>query len=133
MIHHLPPEIFAVQAGAEARGLIESFRLVRDGWFRAIGTTRSLRERLSWKPKEVANARNAKDLDCTHSFSRRCEIKMRVKMAVSKGFSRARHHVPDTRTQARRVRHLKKMAHRAQRRAFRLFDGSAKATERDII
>lgn len=58
---------------------------------------------------------------------------MKIKMAVSKGFSKARRHTPDTRTQAKRVCHLKKMAHRAQRRALRLFDGSAKATERDMI
>jgi len=58
---------------------------------------------------------------------------MKVKMAVSKGFSKARHHISDTRVQAKRMRHLKKMAHRAQRRALRLSDGSAKATERDLI
>ena len=56
-----------------------------------------------------------------------------MKMAVSKGFSKARHHISDTRVQAKRMRHLKKMAHRAQRRALRLSDGSAKATERDLI
>ncbi len=58
---------------------------------------------------------------------------MRGKMAVSVGFSRAKRVFSRTRLAAKRLRNLKRSAHRAQRRALRRDDASAKVTERDLI